>query len=631
MPKLATLDIETFYDDEYSLSKLTTEAYVRDPRFECIGIGFKLHGHDKTIWAHGSDVERFIRSVDWSDVIVIGQNTAFDGLALAYHYDVQPAGWVDIMGMSRALFPHEKSHSLAAQSERAGIGAKGDEVIKAKGKRWVDFQGSELYQYGQYCKNDVALTEQLFDRYMAMGFPAQELKLIDLTLRMFIEPCLTLDVPMLQAHLHEVRSRKLELLERVRDNMLRDWTDPEAVQAVFANGTEGIKKLLMSNDRFAQALIDLDVMPPRKISPTTKKETWAFAKTDEAFKELAEHPNPDVQALVAARLGNKTTLEETRTERFIDMATRGAFPVPLRYYGAHSGRWSGQDSINLQNLPSRGPNAGRIKKAIRAPEGYVVIDCDSAQIEARTLAWLAGQDDLVQAFRDKQDVYKLMASKIYGVPTDQIDKTQRQVGKTVVLGAGYGVGHVKLQAFLKTQAGVEVSLDEAKRIIDTYRSTSANIAQLWARSGEALVALMSGMGMQIDIPGLIHAVPGKGLTLPSSLHIQYPNLRAITNEEGKRELVYTSKGTPIRIYGGKVVENFTQAVARCIVAEQMLRVSRRYKAVLTVHDAVAIVAKKSEAEEAQAYLEACMSWNPKWATGLPLACESGVGDSYGDC
>jgi DNA polymerase bacteriophage-type len=247
------------------------------------------------------------------------------------------------------------------------------------------------------------------------------------------------------------------------------------------------------------------------------------------------------------------------------------------------------------------------------------------------LAWLAGQDDLVQAFRDKQDVYKLMATKIYGIAVGDVDKTQRQVGKTVVLGAGYGVGHVKLQGFLKNQAGVEVTLEEAKRIIDTYRSTSYKIAEFWKAAGEALNDLMQGYTSTIDAIGLIKVVPGAGLTLPSGLHIQYPKLRKITNEEGKTELVYTSKGLPVRIYGGKVVENICQAVARQVVAEQMLRVSKRYKVVLTVHDAVAIVAKKEEAAEAQAYLEECMSWNPKWAVGLPLSCESGMGASYGDC
>lgn len=631
--KIVTLDCETYYDREYSLSKITTEDYVRSPQFELIGFAIKTND-GPTQWVPKPECEAFLKSFDWSDAMVVCQNTAFDGAILDWLYGVKPQVWADTLGMSRALYPHDKAHSLKAQAERMGVGVKGDEVLNAIGKRYADFYDAELARYASYCINDVELTYDIFMKYMAMGFPKQELKLIDLTLRMFIEPVLELDPARLRDHLETVKENKLALLETVRDNMLKD-ADPEYVHAIYTEGMAGIKTLLMSNDKFAKALESLGIDPPTKISPATKKTAWAFAKTDEAFKALEEHEDERVQALVAARLGNKTTLEETRTERFISMSGRGRFPVPLRYYGAHSGRWSGQDSVNLQNLPSRGANAGKIKKAIMAPEGYVVIDCDSAQIEARVLAWLAGQEELVQAFRDKQDVYRLMAAKIYGIPLEDVTTgagSQRQVGKTVVLGAGYGVGHVKLQAFLKTQAGVVVSLDEAKRIIDTYRSSAYKIADFWRSAGDALTSLLTGQTMQVDTVGLIRAVPGKGLTLPSGLHIQYPNLRAISNEEtGKRELVYTSKGLPVRIYGGKIVENVCQAVARQVVAEQMLRVSKRYKVVLTVHDAVAIVAKKEEAAEAQAYLEECMSWNPKWATGLPLACESGVGASYGDC
>jgi len=387
----------------------------------------------------------------------------------------------------------------------------------------------------------------------------------------------------------------------------------------------------MSNDKFAKQLERFGVEPPMKVSPTTGKPAYAFAKTDEQFKELAEHPDVRVQALVAARLGNKTTLEETRTERFIGMATRGAFPVPLRYYGAHSGRWSGQDSVNLQNLPSRGPYAKALKRAIKANPGHVVIDCDSAQIEARTLAWLAGQHDLVQAFRDKQDVYKIMASHIYGVAADQIDKAQRQVGKVVVLGAGYGVGHGKLKAFLKSMAGVEVSEAEAKRIITAYRNTYDCIPYLWDSANRAIESLYAGQEMVVDVPGLVRVEPGRGLTLPSGLHIQYPELRREYNDDGKAEWRYTAKGLPTRVYGGLCVENFTQAIARCVVAEQMLRINRRYPVVLTVHDSVACIAPQAEAEFAMAYVIECMSWNPKWAPDLPLSCEAGYGDSYGDC
>jgi DNA polymerase len=627
--KIVTFDAETYYDREYSLSKITTEEYVRSPLFEMIGFAIKVDD-GPTQWVPKPECEAFIKAFDWSDAMVLCQNTAFDGAILNWRYGVKAAVWMDIMGMSRALFPHEKSHSLKAQAERLTEGAKGDEVLNAIGKRYADFSAHDLAKYAEYCINDVELTYELFTKYMVMGFPKVEMRLIDLTLRMFIEPVLELDRPMLELHYQEVLERKEALLNTVRDTMLAN-AEPEFVRLIYSEGTEGIKKLLMSNEKFAVALELLGVSPPTKISQTTGKVAWAFAKTDDAFKALEEHPDERVQALVAARLGNKTTLEETRTQRFIGMSGRGKFPVPLRYYGAHSGRWSGQDSVNLQNLPSRGANAGKIKKSIKAPPGYVVIDCDSAQIEARTLAWLAGQDDLVQAFRDKQDVYKLMASKIYGIPIESVDKTQRQVGKTVVLGAGYGVGHKKLQAFLKTQAGVEVTLDEAKRIIDTYRSTSFKIADLWAKAGRALNAMMTGQTMVIDDVGLVTAIAGQGLTLPNGLHIQYPNLRVHVGENGNRELIYTSKGLPVRIYGGKVVENICQAVARQIVAEQMLRIAKRYKVVLTVHDAVAVIAPEAEAKEAQAYVEQCMSWNPKWAAGLPLSCESGMGASYGDC
>ena len=628
--KIVTFDAETYYDREYSLSKITTEDYVRSPQFELIGFAIKVND-GPTQWVPKFECEAFIKSFDWSDAMVVCQNTAFDGAILNWHYGVNPKVWADTLGMSRALYPHDKAHSLKAQAERMGVGVKGEEVLNAIGKRYADFYDAELARYAAYCINDVELTYKIFTMYMEAGFPKQELKLIDLTLRMFIEPVLELDADKLREHLEEVKDLKQTLMYSVR-SMLSTDSDLEVRQTMWELDNEGLKTLLMSNEKFAKVLMSLGVRPPTKISPTTGKVAWAFAKTDEAFKALEEHEDGRVQAVVAARLGNKTTLEETRTERFIGMAGRGKFPVPLRYYGAHSGRWSGQDSVNLQNLPSRGVNAGKIKKAIMAPKGYVVIDCDSAQIEARVLAWLAGQDDLVQAFKDKQDVYKLMASKIYGISPNDVDKTQRQVGKTVVLGAGYGVGHVKLQGFLKNQAGVEVTLEEAKRIIDTYRSTSFKIASFWRNAGDSLSALAAGQTMNVDDVGLVKAVPGKGLSLPSGLHIQYPNLRVVTNAEtGKTEEVYTSKGLPVRIYGGKVVENICQAVARQIVAEQMLRVSKRYKVVLTVHDAVAIVAPEAEAAEAQAYLEECMSWNPKWAVGLPLSCESGVGASYGDC
>jgi len=237
---------------------------------------------------------------------------------------------------------------------------------------------------------------------------------------------------------------------------------------------------------------------------------------------------------------------------------------------------------------------------------------------------------LLDAFEAKQDVYKIMASRIYNKPVTDITGIERQVGKVVILGAGYGVGHVKLKVFLKTIAGVDVTEAEAKRIIDAYRAAYSRIPELWRRSDEALRALDMGNGMQVDAVGIVHVIPHKGLSLPNKMHIIYPDLTH-RMYNGKQEWVYFSKGQEVKVYGGKIVENFCQAVARCIIAEQMLRISKRYKVVLTVHDAIAIVAKVEEADVARAFVEDCMRWRPSWAQGLPLACESGMGASYGDC
>jgi DNA polymerase len=335
--------------------------------------------------------------------------------------------------------------------------------------------------------------------------------------------------------------------------------------------------------------------------------------------------------LVAARLGNKSTLEETRTQRFIDIAKRGKLPVPIKYYAAHTGRWGGDDKINLQNLPSRGQNGGKLKKAIRAPEGYVMIDCDSAQIEARIVAWLAGQDDLVEAFDNGEDVYKIMASAIYEKDVSEITAEERFVGKTTILGAGYGMGAKKFGVQLKT-FGMEITEGEAQHIIDVYRKTYEKIPMLWRCAGRCLDAIVSGNACDLGREGVItFDASKKGFLLPSGLWQRYESLARVTDPEGNQQYEYKTRRGSVKIYGGKVVENLCQALARCVIAEQMLKMNKRYKSVLTVHDAVACIVPKEEAKEAQIFIEECMSWRPEWAKTLPLSCESGIGESYGDC
>ena len=607
--QILTLDFETFYDREFSLSKMTTEEYVRSELFETIGVAVQL-GTYKPEWFSGThkEIKKFLQQFDWDNSVVIAHNAMFDMSILSWHYDIRPKKIADTLSMARALHGIEVGGSLAALAAYYGLGEKGTEVVNALGKRRIDFSDEDLSRYGSYCINDVDLTFQLFCR-LANGFPLSELNLIDLTIRMFTEPVLKLDVDVLKEHLADVQAVKAALLDTIDEG----------------------KDMLMSNPQFAELLRGHGVEPPTKISVTTGKETYAFSKTDEAFKELLEHKNPAVQALVTARLGVKSTLEETRTQRFIEIAARGSLPIPLRYYAAHTGRWGGDDKVNMQNLPRTSP----LKRAIVAPEGHVVIDSDSSQIEARTLAWLAGQNDLVEAFDRGEDVYKIMASSIYGKPIDEIVKAERFVGKMTILGAGYGMGAMKFRAQLKN-FGVVLSEEECMRIIRVYRETYPMIPRLWQQAGEALKAILGDRTAPLGREGVLLVEGTKGIRLPNGLYIKYPNLRWMeTQENGRPKFVYDSKRgravVPNYIYGGKAVENVCQALARIAIGEQMLLIAKKHRVVMTVHDAIACVVPTAESDAAQKFVEAAMRVRPKWAPDLPLDCESGVGQSYGDC
>ena len=892
--KLLALDFETYYDKEYSLSRMTTEEYIRDPRFETIGVSVKVDDSEPE-WASGTheQIKDWLQQFPWADSIALAHNAMFDGAILNWHFALRPKFWVDTLCMGRPIHGVEAGGSLAKLAERYKIGEKGSEVLNALGKHRVDFSAEDLSRYGDYCVNDTELTYKLFDKMLNGGFPRPELKLIDLTTKMFTEPVLELDLPLLEQHLGEVKDRKETLLK--------------------ACGLED-RDVLMSNPKLAELLQSLGVSPPRKISLTTGKETWAFAKSDEEFKALLEYPDEQVQAIVAARLGAKSTLEESRTERFIGIAKRGVMPVPLKYYAAHTGRWGGLDSLNLQNLPSRGANAGKLKRAIIAPEGYAIIDCDSSQIEARVLAWLAGQQDVVDAFAKREDVYKKMAARVYDKAEDDVTKEERFIGKTTVLGCfgadtkvlthvgwkrivevqatdllwdgeewvshlgvvpkglrevitaygvdvtpeheiltehgwqewcevttspslfqsalrkansqssigdstsnqlvsqrvgtllsgvvaggrglligttlkpnalpgamgvlkeqvtrpekntggmkiffqisntgkgfltalqavlhdatqllakhtrimgaggslftnrgeltgalfystsprwsigksqsetltastttggtnqttyvlphglrmqktsarreqckkklrtydiayagrrnrftiatnagniivhncGYGMGAPKFQVALKT-AGVDTSLDECRRIISTYRETNDAIVALWRQAQTVLVAMSQGVHTQLGREGVLELVPEEyAIKLPNGLLLRYADLSAEAGEKGLQYSYKTRQGR-VKIYGGKVVENVVQALARIVVGEQMVRVAKKYRVVLTVHDAVACIAPQEEAGQGRLYVEECMRWVPAWALGLPVNCESGVGKSYGEC
>ena len=616
---IVTIDFETYYDKDYSLSKMTTEKYVRSPLFEVIGVGIKVNGYP-TDWYSGDNPGKFLNSLDYSKRAILCHNTAFDGAILSWHFGIKPRLWLDTLSMARPLHNIMVGGSLAKLVAYYGLGKKGDEVVAALGKRKADFTEADLAQYGKYCINDVELTKKLFDK-LKVGFPPSELLVIDQTLRMYTEPVIELDRQLLQQHLVEVRQRKQQLMDEV------DVTTTD----------------IMSNPKFAAALQRLGVEPPIKVSLTTGKETFAFAKTDKGFTDLLGHVDERVQALAAARLGVKSTLEETRTEALIGVEERGRLPIMLNYYGAHTGRFSGGDKLNLQNLPSRGNTT--IRRALKAPEGHVLISCDSSQIEARTVAWVAGQEDLLVAFRDKRDVYSEFASEVYGRAITKADKIERFVGKTCVLGLGYGMGAEKFRRTLEIgQGGINVVIDinEAERIVRLYRQKNWKIVKFWQKCGAALKDMLYGSENELH-PQVRY--DKDGIILPNGFRVQYPALRetasgfmyisdARTYQKALKDRVLT--GAPpddiawTRIYGGKVTENIVQALAAIVIREQMAAAGLHFKVAFQVHDEIIIAVPEDNALADQAKLEAIMSTAPKWAPDLPVACESGMAANYGD-
>lgn len=621
---IRTIDLETYYGTKYQMSSssLTTEEYINDSRFQIIGIGEKLNGGYSS-WYTGSDIDGFINQElverDLSHTAILGHNTAFDGAVLAWKYGVAPKMWLDTMSMAKPLIGVTGSKSLAALAIRYNIGIKGDAVVKAFNKRAEDFDREELADYGEYCKTDVDLTYALFEKMLA-SFSGMELTAIDMTLKMYLHPQIALDVNRLQDYAVELEGKKGELIDNLELGLPR----------------ADAKKLVMSNGKLAGLLQSVGLeYPPTKTSPTTGKLTWAFAKGDEEFIELLKHDNPKVRQIIEARLENKSSLAQGRVNRLIGIASRqDKLPVPLNYYGAHTGRFSGGGKINMQNLPRE----GALREAVVSIPDHVLVAGDLAQIEARMLAYVANQQDLVQAFQEGRDIYCEFASDIFGRTVTKADKIERFVGKTAMLGLGYGMGAEAFRVYLAVGTGgavVDISLIEAERIVKTYRRKNAKVTHLWRQCNDILMYMKQNRTGNLE--PLTDLVPysGEGIGLPNGFKIQYTNLensidgyRYIGSQQAYKKYAAGETFNWTKIYGGKVVENVVQALARIVITEQMVSVGRYYPVVLQVHDEIIVQVHKDLADDTKAHLEQLMAVPPVWAKGLPIACEVGYGERY---
>lgn len=656
--RVMVLDFETYWHSkEYTLSKMTTEEYVRDPRFQAQGLAYKWLGENTPIWLSGSHMERFLKNVDWGTTAVVCHNAQFDCFILSHRYGVHPAFIFDTLSMSRALRGPDGGNSLRALAEAFGLRNKGHATASTDGLLKLPLAVEQ--ELADYCKHDVALCEAVFQMLrkgyassterVVEKFPVAELELIDATIKMYTNPVIELDLEMLQENLSDDTQRKQALLARL-----------------------GVAESdLASNDRFAALLSQLGVEPPTKISKTTGKEAWALAKNDALFQQLIDHPDENIALLCEARLAAKSTQQRTRAERFLSIGQRGALPVPLNFFGAHTGRWaasSGQ-AVNLQNL-KRG---SFLRKALMAPDGYVFVVSDLSQIEPRVLAWLAEYDDMLTIFKSGADPYATFGAQMFGVPgmTAESHPQLRQSAKSALLGAGYGLGFVSFAAQLLTgflgappimydkeflkQMGcgieqVEALLDDAKNlprvleiprtcsdkeivlhavaareIINRYRSAAYPVTRLWRTLNNLIESSLAG-GKAATLQGLAFS---KGrILLPSGLALRYPDLRLEKAPDGGTQWVYGPRNK--RLYGGALTENIVQAVARVVMTDGMRRVLKRYPVVLTVHDEIVALVPEREAEEAVVWCNDQMTITPSYMPNLPLKAGTSFAKRYGD-
>jgi DNA polymerase len=602
---LYTIDFESYYAPDFTLSKMTTEAYIRDPRFETILVGIKQND-EKSFWVDQPKVAKELKALRLEHNAVLAHHAHFDGLILSHHYDIRPRLWFDTLSMARAVHGAKGGNSLAKLAVRHNVGVKGTEVLNALGKRRKDFTAFELAKYGEYCCNDCDLEFALFHQ-MRSHFTQEELMQVDSIIRMFTEPVLSLRTDILQTYLDEQRLNKATALLKAGCQM----SD------------------VSSSAKFADALRFYGVEPPTKISKTTGKTTYAFAKTDEAMHLLAEHDNEDVQALVAARLEAKSTIGETRALRMIEMQGRGPTCVYLNYYGAsNTGRVSGGDKMNWQNL-RRG---SALRLAVEAPEGHSIVVVDSANIESRVLDWLAGQEDAIEAYirydrGEGPDIYCVTAEKIFHKHITKSDNPdERQMGKVAKLGLGYGMGWEKFVFAVRAQAGKVIVDEQARQITHGYRQSHPHVTQLWERCQNALSRMVGEKyGQAVDFRGVIKTDP-KGLRLPNGMLIRYTDLKY---DRENKEFTYFNGRNREYLWGGKVTENIIQALARIIVMDQAMAVASKYRMVLTVHDEAVFCVPEDEAEQCVQDVIAAFKQPLAWCRSLPLNAAGGYHQSYG--
>lgn len=625
MVDVYAIDFETYYDKDYSLSRLPMYKYVMDERFEAIMLACKNVRTGEERLFVGDEVNAdnlsFLR-----DSFVVAHNMAFDAVVLAWRFNVIPKMYFDTYNMARVMIPWYKvqSYSLANLAKYFGIGAKGKKVADAIGFHLSDMSKAFLAEYKEYCINDTRLCAKMFSiMFNKCGFK-NELRYIDLLIRMFADRRIMLDDNMLKKVIDESNAKKLKV--------------------VLDSGVP--KDVLTSTKKFCE---ELGRRIHRPVYTADKRSMLIQQVLNGAFGDSAKK-------LVEARLVMASNIEATRAERLreIHALHSGRLPVPLRYFAAHTGRVGGMDKINLQN-PPRG---SMLRKALMAPAGYVFVVGDSSNIEARMLATMAGCDKLVRGFRNNEDVYSEFAARVFHVEQSQIKNPspERFVGKTCILGLGYGASAAALNRVFVAN---NIKFESVQDLVNMYREYYREIPAFWVLL-KRLIRKFQNACRYSTVTKSFHIPVGGEVRTPTPLGDRYGLFKyTFTNENGRAVLTihvpssppiyYTANNSSdnafvtfvnvpaydrgsrrVNFWHGLLCENLTQKLARDVVFEQMLEVNARYPVVLTVHDEIVCLAPEEEADEAKAFVENAMRKPPSWLPELPVDCEVSVAKRYGD-
>lgn len=593
------VDFETFYDSKagYGLRDLSVTEYIRDPRFRAHGLAYSWLHEGVTHWITIDHViDSWLNSINWANTVVVAHNVRFDGSILAWRYGVKPHAWFDTIALAKAVLGEQvPGYSLKSLAEALGLPAKGE--LKADGLHTLS--AAQMAELAAYCKNDTDICKGIYEK-LIKDFPASQCASMDWTIRAFIEPRLRLDIPTLEKGIKAEKER--------REKAIQD------------SGVE--KEILSSNAKFAALLERRGYVVPTKISGRTGKKIPAFAKTDAGLERLSvEDPT-----LYAARIASKANLLETRGQSLLAVAKTGSFPFDIGFSGAvQTHRYSGADGAggNPQNFTRK----SYLRDAVCAPSGSSLIVGDFAAIELRILSWLAKEPKLINAIINERDVYSEFASTYYGRPVPAKKSTpERHFGKCAILGLGYGMGGKKFMVTVKTQLKQDITEGAAFSTVKLYRTTYFNVPKLWEACG-SLIPLMAA-----DRIGCLYFAPfikvkKNALILPSGLTIQYPNLRQEDGEWVYDKWVTKTKKEPMKLYGGKMVENICQGLAGELCKEAITRAeSCGLTCVGAVHDE--IIAVSTDGVKQKAILQECMEKSPNWWPQIKLKAEVGSGENW---